>query len=251
MKVELQHISKSYSQGSENNVALNDVSLLIPASQYVVVIGPNGSGKSTLLNVIAGATTCNEGRLLINDKDVTDNKQYEISRYVARVFQNPLAGTAPNLSIIENFRLAALRTQSKLFRNGITPQFKKEVQEKLQLLNLGLENKLNQTMGTLSGGQRQAITLLMATMDETHILLMDEPTAALDPKTSVTLMQLADKLIHEYKLTAILITHNLKDALHYGQRLLCMNKGRIVKDIALPEEKMNLQPADLYNWFEA
>lgn len=251
MKVELKHISKFYAQGLEKTKALDNVSVSIPASQFVVVIGPNGSGKSTLMNVIAGATGSDEGNLLLGEMDVTGKKEYEVSRYVARVFQNPLLGTAPGLSIIENFRLAALRTQPKLFKNGITHQFKKEVQDKLLLLNLGLENKLSQLMGTLSGGQRQAITLLMATMDKTNILLMDEPTAALDPKTSATIMQLADKIIQDFKLTAILITHNLKDAVQYGNRLLCMNSGSILKDIDLPEEKMKLQVQDLFNWFDA
>ena len=177
-------------------------------------------------------------------------KEYEISRVVARVFQNPLTGTAPGLTVLENFRLAALRSKPKLFKTGMDQQFKSSVHDKLASLGLGLENKLNQETGTLSGGQRQALSLLMATMDKPGILLLDEPSAALDPRSAEVIMKLAEKIIREYQLTAIMVTHSMKDAIRYGNRLICMKEGRILKDISQPEEKMKLQPADLYTWFD-
>jgi putative ABC transport system ATP-binding protein len=158
-------------------------------------------------------------------------------------------GTAPELTIVENFRLASLRTQSKKLSIGMDEKFKRKVRDKICLLNLGLENKLEQPLGTLSGGQRQALTLIMAVMDNVKILLMDEPAAALDPKTSELLMQLAEKIIREFNLTAILITHSMKDAIAYGDRIILMNEGKISKDIG-KEEKSSLTLPQLYSWFE-
>ena len=250
MKIEFRNISKSFNRGSTEKIkALDAVNLLIPPSQFLVVIGPNGSGKSTLLNILSGSAVPDAGSLWIDGKDMTGQKEFVMNKMVARVFQNPLSGTAPGLSILENFRLASLRTKSKLFKIGINNQFMEFVREKLSVLNLGLENKLDQPMGTLSGGQRQALTILMATMDKAGILLLDEPSAALDPRTSADIMNTADKIIKEYKLTAILVTHSLKDAMQYGDRLICMGEGRIVRDIRSSEEKMKLQVADLFSWF--
>ncbi len=247
--IELQHISKTFNRDTGNEVAaLKDVQLKIAASQFVVMVGSNGSGKSTLMNSLAGNITVDEGKILIGNNNVTHLKEHERSKWIARIFQNPLMGTAPDLSILENFRLASLRTQSKKFTIGTNEKFRKKTQEKISLLNLGLENKIHQRMGTLSGGQRQALTLLMAVMDETKILLMDEPSAALDPKTSDLLMKLAEKIIREFQLTAIFITHELKDALTYGDRLILMQEGRIAKDLN-QSEKSKLQLNELYRWF--
>ena len=213
-----------------------------------MVIGSNGSGKSTLFNIIAGAETPTNGQVIIDNKDVTKLAEYKRSQWIARVFQNPLSGTAPELSIIDNFRLAALRTKSKQLTIGVNEAFKKTVRDKIATLGMGLENKIEQQMGSLSGGQRQALTLLMSVMDKTDILLLDEPTAALDPRSANTILQTADTLIKEYNLTAILITHNLKDAYQYGNRLVQMNEGKVLRDLD-KNAKAALTQNDLFEWF--
>lgn len=247
--IELQHITKVFNKGQVNEVtALNDVSLSVQKGEFVVVIGSNGSGKSTLFNIISGAEIPTSGQVLIDAKDVTKLAEYKRSQWIARVFQNPLSGTAPDLSIIDNFRLAALRTSSKKLVIGVNDAFKKTVRDKIATLGMGLENKIEQQMGSLSGGQRQALTLLMSVMDKTDILLLDEPTAALDPRSANTILQTADTLIKEYKLTAILITHNLKDAFQYGNRLVQMNEGKILRDLDTTA-KTALKQSDLFEWF--
>jgi len=247
--IALNNINKVFNAGKLNEVAaLKDINITIEAKEFVVIIGANGSGKSTLMNIISGAEKSTSGTILINDKEVTDIPEYKRSEWISRVFQNPLSGTAPNLSIIENFRLAALRTQSKMLSVGISEQFKKMVQDKISMLDMGLEHKINQPMGTLSGGQRQALTLLMSVMDTTEVLLLDEPTAALDPKTAHTILQAAEKIIQQLNLTAIFITHNLKDAHQYGNRLLRLQDGRIVNDLNAAT-KSSFTPADLLEWF--
>lgn len=247
--IELKDIQKVFNRGETNQViALKELSLTFTKGEFVVLIGSNGSGKTTLLNLISGAEICTTGQILINNTDVTRLPDYKRSKWIARVFQNPLSGTAPSLSIIDNFRLAALRTGRKKLSIGVNDAFKKQVQEKIASLNMGLENKVEQAMGTLSGGQRQALTLLMSVMDNTEILLLDEPTAALDPKSSATVMQTAEVLIKQYNLTAILITHNLKDAHQYGNRLVQMSEGNVLRDIkAIEKQALHLQ--DMFNWF--
>jgi putative ABC transport system ATP-binding protein len=247
--IELQHITKVFNRRQSNEVtALNDVSLSVQKGEFVVVIGSNGSGKSTLFNVLAGAETATSGKVMIEGKDVTKLHEYKRSQWIARVFQNPLSGTAPELSIIDNFRLAALRTTQKKLMIGVNDAFKKMVRDKIATLGMGLENKIEQQMGSLSGGQRQALTLLMSVMDKTDILLLDEPTAALDPRSANTILQTADTLIKEYKLTAILITHNLKDAYQYGNRLVQMNEGKVLRDLDT-SAKAALKQTDLFEWF--
>lgn len=256
--IELKHISKTFNRNSAGAVtALQDVSLLIPEKSFTVVVGSNGSGKSTLLNVLAGTVKPDGGKILINGKDVTELADFQRSKWVARIFQNPLLGTSPELTVLENFRLASIRTQTKKFVIGTGTKFRKLVQEKINILSLGLENKLDQPMGTLSGGQRQALTLLMAVMpgqmhdaigDETRILLMDEPTAALDPKTSALILELAGKIINEFELTVLFVTHEIKDALQYGNRIVCMDEGKIAKDLE-QSAKSKLTLAEVYEWF--
>lgn len=247
--VTLQHITKVFNKGRVNEVtALQDVNLQINKGDFVVLIGANGSGKTTLLNIVAGAETCSSGSVSINNTDVTRLAEHQRSKWIARVFQNPFNGTAPDLTILDNFRLAALRAQSKKLSVGITNTFKKTVQDKIAMLGMGLENKINQPMGSLSGGQRQALTLLMSTMDNTDILLLDEPTAALDPKSAQVVLTLADKLIKEYQLTAMFVTHNLKDAHQYGNRLIQMQEGKVLRDLNA-QDKSNLQLASLFEWF--
>jgi putative ABC transport system ATP-binding protein len=247
--ISLQKISKFFNKGKTNEVtALNGISLQINEGEFVVVVGSNGSGKTTLLNIIAGVELPSAGTIEINGNDVTPLPEYKRSRWVARVFQNPNNGTAPDLTILDNFRLAALRTQRKNMTIGINAAFKKKVQEKISDLGMGLENKINQPMGNLSGGQRQALTLLMSVMDDTNILLLDEPTAALDPKSALVVLKLADKLNKELGITTILITHNIKDAHQYGNRLIQLNEGKILRDVNA-EMKSRLLLQDIFEWF--
>lgn len=247
--ITLQNIQKVFNKGEVNEVrALNDVSLAIQKEEYLVLVGSNGSGKTTLLNAISGAESVTSGNVLLNDADVTKLPEHKRSRWIARVFQNPLSGTAPDLSILDNFRLAALRITSKKPIIGVNAAFKKQVQERIATLGMGLENKVEQPMGTLSGGQRQALTLLMSVMDHTDILLLDEPTAALDPRSAKIILETADALIKEYKLTAVLVTHNLKDAHQYGNRIIQMAEGKVLKDLKA-EAKGKLQLPDMFGWF--
>ena len=247
--ITLQNIKKVFNKGEVNEVcALNDVSLTIQQGEYLVLVGSNGSGKTTLLNIISGAESVSSGNVLLNNADVTKLPEYKRSQWIARVFQNPLIGTAPDLSILDNFRLAALRTTRKKPVIGVNAPFKKLVQERISTLGMGLENKVEQPMGTLSGGQRQALTLLMSIMDHTDILLLDEPTAALDPRSAKIVLETADALIKEYKLTAVLITHNLKDAHQYGNRIIQMAEGKVLKDLNA-QAKSKLQLQDMFAWF--
>lgn len=247
--IQLQQISKTFNRGSTNEVrALSDINLFMQTGDFLVLIGSNGSGKSTLLQALAGSISVDSGAVRIEDKEVTHLKDFERSQWIARIFQNPLSGTAPDLTVIDNFRLAALRTRSKPIRTGTTPVFIKEVKEKIEMLGMGLETKLDQPMGTLSGGQRQALTLIMAVMDKTKILLLDEPTAALDPKSAHTLMQKANAIIKEFNITALLVTHALKDAHQFGNRLIQMEEGKIIRDLNA-DQKKSLTLPEVLQWF--
>jgi putative ABC transport system ATP-binding protein len=247
--ISINNISKVFNKGQQNEVtALRNVSLEVEDGAFVVLVGSNGSGKSTLMNVVAGSESATGGHVKFHDADVTKIPEHKRSKWVARVFQNPFNGTAPELTILDNFRLAALRSHPKKLQIGINESFKKQVQEKISMLGMGLENKITQPIGSLSGGQRQALTLLMSVMDKTDILLLDEPTAALDPKSANVVLQLANKLIREYKLTALWVTHNLKDAQQYGDRLIQMQEGIIKRDIS-GNDKKNLALQEMVEWF--
>ena len=247
--IKLSNISKTFNHGKPTQVdAVKDVSLDIQSGEFVVIVGSNGSGKTTLLNLISGSTSPTSGSVSINDTDVTKLADHERSKWIARVFQNPLSGTASELSILDNFRLAAIRTKAKGLTIGVNKAFKGIVQNKVATLGMGLESKIEQPMGTLSGGQRQALTLLMSVMDECKVLLLDEPTAALDPRSAEIVMQTAHKLSAEFNLTTILVTHNLKDAFNYGNRIIQMAEGQIIKDHN-SEVKSRLTQNDLFDWF--
>ena len=247
--IQLSSVSKTFNAGTPNELAaLLTIDLAIPQGEYVVVIGANGSGKSTLLNIIAGNIFADKGSIQIDGTDVTRWKDFERSKFISRIFQNPLSGTAPDLSIIDNFRLAALRSQSKKLSRGIDAAFREKVKSKIAFLEMGLENKLDQAMGLLSGGQRQALTLMMAVMDETKVFLLDEPTAALDPKSSEIVIEKTRQLVDEYKLTAMLVTHEMKFAQRYGSRIIQMTAGKISKDIS-SIEKAKINTQQIYEWF--
>lgn len=242
-------VHKVFNKGKANQVnAVNGISLHIKKEQFLVIVGANGSGKTTLLNLVAGSVIPDKGTIIIDDNDVTRLADYKRSQWIARVFQSPTSGTASDLSILDNFRLAAIRTKHKGLSIGINDNFKREVKDKIATLGMGLENKIEQPMGTLSGGQRQALTLLMSVMDSCKVLLLDEPTAALDPRSAEVVMRTADKLIADFKLTAILITHNLKDAYNFGTRIIQMSEGLIINDLD-KKQKAALKQNDLFDWF--
>jgi len=247
--ISINNVHKVFNKGKANQVnAVNGISLEIKAGEFVVIVGSNGSGKTTLLNLLSGSVIPTSGTISIDGTEVTNLPDYRRSQWIARVFQNPLSGTASDLSILDNFRLAAIRTKPKGLKIGVDDAFKKQVRQNIATLGMGLENKVEQPMGTLSGGQRQALTLLMSVMDDCKILLLDEPTAALDPRSADVVMKTADKLIHDFKLTTILITHNLKEAYNYGNRIIQMGEGLVLKDIDA-HKKAKLQQNDLFDWF--
>lgn len=245
----ISHIFKTYHSGTDEEVkALQDVSLEVSAGEFVVIIGTNGSGKSTLLQLIQGARLPSAGTISLNGAPISHLPEHKRSPWISMVFQNPSHGTAPDLSIIENFRLAALRTQNKGLGIGNNKKFREQVKDKVATLGMGLENKIDQSIGSLSGGQRQALTLLMGVMDKTSLLLMDEPTAALDPKSARVVMELAEKINKELGITLLLITHSMKDALQFGNRLIMFDRGTIVKDLDQSAKK-SLTLTDMLEWF--
>lgn len=233
----------------DRRVALNDVSLTIKEGEFVTIIGGNGSGKSTLMNIISGVFPPDRGTILINGQDVGKLKEHQRAKYLGRVFQDPNAGTAPNMSIEENLELAIRRDKTKTLKWGFKKEHRELFKEKLSILNLGLENRLSQKVGLLSGGQRQALTLLMASLQKPKVLLLDEHTAALDPKTSKTVLALTEKIVSENNLTAMMITHNMKDALKYGNRLIMLHNGTILYDVSGVEKK-KLTVEQLLNMFD-
>jgi putative ABC transport system ATP-binding protein len=247
--LEIKELSKLFNVGKEDEVrALSNLNLTIKEGEFVMVVGSNGSGKSTLMNLILGSVPPTSGSIKIGKDEISKLAEHHRSKWVSMVFQNPSHGTAPELSILENFRLAALRTGSKKVMIGLDDEFRKKTAEKISKLGMGLESKLNQRMGSLSGGQKQALTLLMGIMDKTSLLLMDEPTSALDPKSSKTIMDLAEKINKEMGVTILLVTHSMKDALQYGNRLLLFREGSLKKDLQ-GEEKKQLELPQIYQWF--
>ena len=233
----------------DDRVALDHVNLHIDDGEFVTIIGGNGSGKSTLMNVISGVFPLDQGTIKINDVDVTKLNEYKRAKYLGRVFQDPKQGTAGMMSIEENMMIATRRTRRKNLKWGFDKKSRELFISRLSSLNLGLETRLDQKVGLLSGGQRQAVTLLMATLERPDILLLDEHTAALDPKTAKIVLDLTNKVVNEEKITTLMITHNMKDAIKYGDRLIMMYGGQIVRDFR-GEEKQNLTVEYLLNLFE-
>ena len=250
--LELNNLHKTFNPGTVNEkVALNGVSLHMEAGDFATIVGSNGAGKSTMFNAITGGFIADEGSIVLGGQDITFAPEYERSKVIGHLFQDPLKGTAPNMTIEENLALAYLRagTAPHAIFSRISRKDKELFREKLALLNMGLEDRMKQPVGLLSGGQRQALTLLMATLVTPKLLLLDEHTAALDPKTALKVLTLSAKIVEENHLTTMMITHNMKDAIKYGNRLIMMYEGHIIYDVS-GEEKKNLHVSDLLAKFQ-
>lgn len=248
--LEIKNLHKTFNKGTINEkVALNGVNLNLNPGDFVTIIGGNGAGKSTTLNAIAGVWPVDEGNIIVDGVDITGLSEHKRAIYLGRVFQDPMVGTAATMSIEENMAIAARRGQRRGFGWGITKKEREDFRERLKELDLGLEERLSSRVGLLSGGQRQAVTLLMAALKQPKLLLLDEHTAALDPKTAAKVLALSDKIIQENNLTAMMVTHNMKDAIAHGNRLIMMHEGKIIYDVS-GEEKKKLHVADLLAKFE-
>jgi putative ABC transport system ATP-binding protein len=247
--VEMQHIYKTFNKGSVNEVVLfTDFNLNITQGEFVSVVGSNGSGKTTMLNILCGTTEIDSGKIFLKGQDIGKMKEYQRAASIGRVFQNPATGTCPSLTILENMSLA----DNKGSTYGLTPGINKRridfYRSQLELLKLGLEDKIDLLVGSLSGGQRQALALLISTMTPIELLILDEHTAALDPRSSETVMELTERIVREKRLTTLMVTHNLRYAVQYGDRLIMMHKGDSVIDVA-GEDKNNYAVSDLLKIF--
>ncbi len=243
--LELYQVCKTFNPGTVNEkLALNHLSLTLEEGDFATVIGGNGAGKSTMLNAISGVWPVDEGTIRIGGVDVTDLPEHRRALYLGRVFQDPMVGTAANMTIEENLALAARRGEKRTLRWGIKKSEREQFRELLKPLDLGLEDRLTAKVGLLSGGQRQALTLLMASLKKPKVLLLDEHTAALDPKTAAKVLELSDRIVSEHRLTTLMVTHNMKDAIAHGNRLIMLDAGRVILDIR-GEEKQKLTVPDL------
>ena len=248
--LKLDNIHKTFNPGTINEkIALNGVNLTLNEGDFVTVIGGNGAGKSTTLNAIAGVWPIDSGKIYIGGDDVTKLSEHNRANYLGAVFEDPMTGTATTMSIEENMAIAARRGEKRGLSWGITHQERDTYREMLKALDLGLEDRLTSKVGLLSGGQRQAITLLMASIKKPKLLLLDEHTAALDPKTAAKVLEISDKIIAENHLTAMMVTHNMKDAIVHGNRLIMMHEGKVILNIS-GEEKKKLTVEDLLHQFE-
>ena len=248
--LEIQNVSKTFNAGTVNEkTALNGLNLKLNEGDFVTVIGGNGAGKSTMLNAVAGVWPVDSGRIIIDGTDVTKLGEHQRAAYIGRVFQDPMRGTAADMQIAENLALAKRRGQRRGLSWGVTKAEKDEYVELLKRLDLGLDTRLNAKVGLLSGGQRQALTLLMATLTKPRLLLLDEHTAALDPKTASKVLNLTEEIVDEHHLTTLMVTHNMNDAIRLGNRLIMMHEGHVIYDVA-GDEKKSLTVADLLQKFE-
>ena len=247
--LEIKDVYKTFNPGTVNaKTALNGLNLTLREGDFVTVIGGNGAGKSTMLNAVAGVFAVDSGSITIDGEDVTRQPEHKRAALLGRVFQDPMLGTAPTMMIEENLALAARRGKSRGLRWGITKTERLDYRELLRTLDLGLEDRMTSKVGLLSGGQRQSLTLLMAALRQPKLLLLDEHTAALDPKTAAKVLELSDQIVAENHLTTLMITHNMRDAIAHGNRLIMMDAGRVVVDIS-GQEKKNLTVPDLLALF--
>ncbi len=248
--LEIKDLHKTFNIGTINEkVALDGVNLNLNSGDFVTIIGGNGAGKSTTLNAIAGVWPVDQGKVIVDGVDITRLSEHKRAVHLGRVFQDPMIGTASTMSIEENMAIAARRGERRGLRWGISRKEREFYKEQLKELDLGLEERLTTKVGLLSGGQRQAITLLMASLKKPKLLLLDEHTAALDPKTAAKVLEISDKIIQEHNLTAMMVTHNMKDAIAHGNRLIMMHEGKVIYDVA-GEEKKKLHVSDLLAKFE-
>ena len=235
--LEITGLKKTFNKGTINEkIALNGLELTVNDGDFITVIGGNGAGKSTMLNAICGVFPVDDGKIVLGGKDITKLPEYKRAKFLGRVFQDPMMGTSPNMEIQENLALGLRRGKVRTLMPGITKKEKELFREHLARLGLGLEDRMTSKVGLLSGGQRQSLTLLMATLKKPELLLLDEHTAALDPKTAAKVLQLTEEITSEENLTTIMITHNMKDAIRYGNRLVMMHEGRIIYDVSGNEE---------------
>lgn len=248
--LEIAHIAKTFHGGTPNEVRpLQDVSLSIPEGSFTVVIGTNGCGKTSLLNAVAGTFLVDTGSIHLNRHNVTSWPEHRRAALIGRVFQNPFSGTAPTMTVAENFSLAAKRGLGRGLGRALQKSLLADLSERVRSLNMGLDNRLQQAIGSLSGGQRQALTLLMATWQKPALLLLDEHTAALDPKSADQVIRLTYKVVGELGLTALMVTHSMQQAVHLGDRLIMMHRGRIVYEVQ-GEDKQRVRPTELLDRFE-
>ena len=247
--LEIKNVYKTFNAGTINEKkALQNLNLTLEDGDFCTVIGGNGAGKSTMLNAVSGVWPVDSGSILIDGVDISGLCEYKRAPFLGRVFQDPMTGTAATMQIEENLALAARRGQSRTLRSGITRAEREEYREKLKMLGLGLEDRMTTKVGLLSGGQRQALTLLMATLQKPKLLLLDEHTAALDPKTAAKVLEATQRIVEQNHLTTLMITHNMRDAIAYGNRLIMMYDGHIVVDVS-GEQKKNLTVEQLLNLF--
>ncbi len=248
--LKLTHVSKTFNAGTINEKrALIDCNLHLASGDFVTVIGGNGAGKSTLMNMIAGVYPIDAGTIVLDGKNISRLSEPARAQYLGRVFQDPMMGTAADMQIVENLAMAKRRGKTRTLAWGVTRAEKEEYAERLRELGLGLEKRPTAKVGLLSGGQRQALTLLMATLTEPKLLLLDEHTAALDPKTAAKVLALTEKIVDERHLTTLMVTHNMNDAIRLGNRLIMMHEGRIIYDVS-GAEKRSLTVQDLLQKFE-
>ncbi|MFY0545277.1 ABC transporter ATP-binding protein [Brevibacillus sp. H7] len=248
--LKISQVRKVFNEGTVNEkIALKQIDLHVAPGDFITVIGSNGAGKSTLMNIISGGLIPDQGSVVIDGKDVTKLGEHKRAAFIGRVFQDPMAGTAPNMTIEENLAIAYSRGQRRTLSFGVNDKKRELFREQLKLLDQGLENRLKTKVGFLSGGQRQALSLLMATFTKPKILLLDEHTAALDPKRAQLIVDLTRKIVEQHQLTTIMVTHNMEQALTMGNRLLMLHEGSIILDIP-QEKKMQMTPQDLLRAFE-
>ncbi|MBL4830529.1 MAG: ABC transporter ATP-binding protein [Aliivibrio sp.] len=247
--IQLDNIQVTFNEGTIlENKALRGVTLEVPEHQFLTVIGSNGAGKSTLLGAVTGETPMVAGNVSIDDHDVTRQSVYQRARYAARVFQDPLAGTCGALTIEENMALAYSRGKTRTWKLALSTNRRKLFQERISILGLGLEDRLSDSIGLLSGGQRQAVSLIMATLSDSKLLLLDEHTAALDPRMAVFVINLTKKVVKDFDLTVMMVTHSMKDALACGDRTVMLHQGKVVLDVA-GEQRANMGVKDLLEMF--